>query len=194
MQELLFNDGPMTTANNLARVDRRSAQIDTAIIAESARWGDSRRSSPFDRGDWVGATNNLRSWISSRNNTLLGQLRARGWFPSIPSPSFNLHGGQISSTFDLFFSGSQGTIYYTTDGSDPRAANGSVSPSASIAQPSGQQVTVLLDQGAAARAFVPSDGSDRVAPPWVQREGTGGSGPLPEVDSRSDGNVNPGQG
>ena len=42
--------------------------------------------------------------------------------------------------------------------------------------------------------FVPSADSDSVVPPVATRTGTGGSGPSPEVDSRSDGNVNPGQG
>ena len=41
-------------------------------------------------------------------------------YPSIDAPSFNQHGGQVPEGFQLEFSASTGTRYYTLDGADPR--------------------------------------------------------------------------
>ncbi len=44
-----FNDGALTLENNRKRIISRSNQIDKAIIAESARWGDSKSRTPFNK-------------------------------------------------------------------------------------------------------------------------------------------------
>ncbi|MFT5853853.1 MAG: hypothetical protein ACI8XO_001094 [Verrucomicrobiales bacterium] len=167
VQRHLFNGGQLTAEVGLARMETRTAQMDKAIIAESARWGDSRRGTPFTRNDWLGAVNGVRSWINGRNNTLIGQLRARGWFPDIDAPSLNRHGGEIASSFNVLFAAPSGTVYFTTDGSDPQNPNGSIAAGAQVADPAGTQVTVLLDQGAAVRALVPTGGA--LGDSWQER-------------------------
>lgn len=42
IQALFLNDGPLSVENNQARWQQRADQIETAIIGESARWGDAR--------------------------------------------------------------------------------------------------------------------------------------------------------
>ena len=117
----LYNEGSLTVtaATNLFRA--RAAQIDMAIIAESARWGDNiNSSSPKTRDDhWIPAVNNTVNWINNRLPTVLAQLRGQNWYPSIDPPVFNRRGGLFTNTFDVTMTASE-TIYYTLDGSDPR--------------------------------------------------------------------------
>ena len=54
VQELMYNGGALTQAKNNARWKKRQAEIDLAIIAESARWGDSRQTTPLTReANWL---------------------------------------------------------------------------------------------------------------------------------------------
>ena len=122
VQKHLFNDGLLTSNAATARINTRASQIDMAIIAESARWGDSKRSSPRTQSDWLNAVNGVRSWINRRNPTLLGQLLSQNWFPIIDAPTMNKYGGDVSSGFTFLIGAPQGNIYYTVDGSDPRLA------------------------------------------------------------------------
>ena len=128
----LFNDGLMTASNAIALLMKRAEEIDTAIIAESARWGDALNDAlPHTRNDhWVTEVNNAVSWMQNRAQTVVNQLRNAGWYPSLDAPVFNRNGGTFSPGFELTMSG-PGTIYYTLDGTDPRrifsgAAQGTV--------------------------------------------------------------------
>ncbi len=159
VQKHLFNGGVLDTQVSVARLDARAREIETAIIAESARWGDSKRNTPFNDADWRNARDQTRNWIQNRTPTLISQLRARGWYPDVDAPTFTPAGGTVSSDTNVFFQGGQGQIWFTIDGSDPRAPGGAVSGSASQAQPSGTTSTVFLDEGAPVRAFVPTNGA-----------------------------------
>ena len=130
LYKALYNDGPLTYENSLERINYRAAQVDQAMIAESARWGDTKVSTPKTQQDWVNNVNSARNWISNRVNTVLSQVRSVGWYPYINPPTFNRHGGPVGEGFQAVLSASAGTIWYTTDGSDPRAHNGTVSTSA----------------------------------------------------------------
>lgn len=122
--------------------------IDTAIVAESARWGDvgpgrennphTRNVSFYDERDMVmgyRATSGSHSSFkfSTRSSGLLAQFRTRGWYPALVAPSFSQHGGRVASGFNLGISAPAGTIYYTTNGTDPRIyGSGAVSPHALV--------------------------------------------------------------
>ena len=159
VQKHLFNGGALDATVAAAHLDARAKEIETAIIAESARWGDSKRSRPFTDADWRGARDSTRNWILNRTPTLVSQLRARRWYPEVDAPTFTPPGGLISSAESVFFKGGQGQIWFTSDGDDPRAPGGSVAPSASPAQPSGTVSTVFLDEGGGVSVFVPADDS-----------------------------------
>jgi len=130
LYEVLYNDGLLTYENSLARINTRAAQVDQAMIAESARWGDTKASTPMTQQTWVNEVNEARNWISNRANTLVAQIRAVGWYPNTNPPTFNRHGGPVAEGFRAVLSAGAGTIWYTTDGSDPRAHDGTVSTSA----------------------------------------------------------------
>lgn len=74
--------GKLSSEANLARVEEREAQIQLAIVAESARWGDSKRSTPRTRDeDWIPAVRRLKEdWIPHRNAVVLAQLEAAGLY------------------------------------------------------------------------------------------------------------------
>ena len=65
VQEVFFNDGVLSNENLLARYDALAAQIDQAIIAESARWGDAQTNSPLLRSNWVTAVASTRNIVLS---------------------------------------------------------------------------------------------------------------------------------
>ncbi len=109
--------------------------IDTAIVCESARWGDvgpgrettphTRNVSFYDERDVVMGyrpTFGLHSTFnfSTRSIDLLAQFRQLGWYPAVVAPSFNQHGGRVPAGFNLVMTAPAGTIYYTTNGVDPR--------------------------------------------------------------------------
>jgi hypothetical protein len=128
----LFNDGLMTPGKAIPMIQARADEIDVAIIAESARWGDGvDDSQPQTRNDhWVPAVNSAVTWMQTRTQTVITQLRNAGWYPALDAPVFSQHGGIFSAGLQLSMTG-PGTIYYTLNGTDPRqiitgAAQGSV--------------------------------------------------------------------
>ncbi|MEO8352813.1 MAG: CotH kinase family protein, partial [Chthoniobacteraceae bacterium] len=135
-QRLLFNDGPMTPARAQTLFDARAAQIDPAIIADAVRWGTSTTDHTYNR--WRARLATIRANFfanpsagQERHRKLLVQLRARGFFPNLNTPTFSQRGGQVSAGFQLSLDslGQAGTLFYTTDGSDPRLIGGTPAPS-----------------------------------------------------------------
>lgn len=86
----LFNDGVLTVDNAVHVIDSRAAEIDMAIIAESARWGDAQRGTPYTKASWENALEDVRGWIEDRRNVVLGQLRDQGWY--VDPPTFIVDG------------------------------------------------------------------------------------------------------
>lgn len=136
VQKYMINsDGLLTPAKVNEAMNRRKAQIDRAVIGESARWGDAKVSTPYTRNTWLNAVSAVQGWIGGRTATVLSQLRQWGLFPSYNAPRFSQQGGQVPQGYQLSIlpainqpAGS--SIYYTLDGSDPRRPDGSVSPTA----------------------------------------------------------------
>ena len=132
----LFNDGVLTAENAAALLTARKTEMEMAIIAESARWGDYKTSTPRTKhDDWLPAVDNgilagyLQASPNTRRDAVLSHIRAQGWYPTVDAPEFNQRGGGIASGFSLSISGSS-QIYYTTDGSDPREIGGAVAGTA----------------------------------------------------------------
>ena len=119
-----FNDGVLTTENALARLDFRAQQIDRAIIAESARWGDQHIHPPKNRDNWLANVEFIRNWIRNRRPVVINQLRGHNWYPVTQPPALTLTDDQIT------FTGITGKAFYTLDGSDPRIRGGATNPSA----------------------------------------------------------------
>lgn len=126
----LFNGGPLSHEGALSIWRRRSDRMDNAIVAESARWGDFRRdveaAGGWQRSNYELYTKNnpylttqsfiLNTYLPQRTNIVLNQLRSRNLYPSTDAPVYRQDGNVLTMTNP----NGAGTIYYTTDGSDPR--------------------------------------------------------------------------
>ena len=78
IQESFFNGGVYTTENLQARWNAEAAKIESAIIAESARWGDAKTNngSPLLKSHWEAAVENTHDgFLATRNATFLQRLR-----------------------------------------------------------------------------------------------------------------------
>jgi hypothetical protein len=140
-----FNHGALTADACRARMAVRRDEIDRAVIAESARWGDAqlRWGGAYTRDDnWLPSVNwVMDEFFPGRGEIVLGQLAADGLYPSVDPPVFRSGGDDI---LDASWSGpagsvlalanpnegGAGTILYTLDGTDPRLVGGGASPSA----------------------------------------------------------------
>ena len=122
--------GILGLANARNYVQKRANQIDMAIIAESARWGDSKRQSPLTRQDWLDEINRLlyttadNRCPTNRIPVVLNQFRSVGWYPNIKSPTFTYFAGFLFMNNPNGY----GRIYYTPDGTDPRIPAAQAAP------------------------------------------------------------------
>lgn len=133
-QEYFFNGGPLTAAANIARMNSLVVQVDPAIIAESARWGDAQVTTPRNKATWQTEINWLvNSYFPVRNSYVLTYLRADGLATTIAAPTLSRFGGAVPVNYPLTMTGGTGTIYFTTDGiTDPRAIGGAVNTSPAV--------------------------------------------------------------
>ncbi len=83
--EVLQGDGPLTPENAAASFHARAEEIELAIIAESARWGDAKdfeqdgRSWRTRDDDWVPAVQRvLDLWCPARTGIVIAQLQEAG--------------------------------------------------------------------------------------------------------------------
>jgi hypothetical protein len=149
-------DGALTVDNVIRRWNSLSDTIVDAVVAESARWGDYRRD--VDRGlaplelyerdvQWMAERNRLlNDYFPARGQIVLKQYIEAGLYTDIPVPLFSQDGGSVAPGFELSMNVPSGSIYYTLDGTDPKAG---VATTAS---------TTLLSSEAATRALVPANG------------------------------------
>jgi len=128
LHQHFFNDGALTPAQTAARWMNRADQLDLAIVAESARWGDDREGGPYLRDTkWIPEQNRLiNTYFPVRSDVVLEQYKDDNLYPDVDAPVFqvngvNQHGDQILPSDDVAMTATAGTIYYTLDGSDPRS-------------------------------------------------------------------------
>jgi hypothetical protein len=136
-----FNEGYMMPEKAKALFRTRAKEIDMAIIAESARWGDVYASPSRTKDkDWLPAINDIiNNYFPVRTNIVLDQLKAASLFPSFNPPLFKSNTDtitigtmEITPGFRLKVQkpkGVTGSIRYTIDGKDPRAIGGSAASS-----------------------------------------------------------------
>ncbi|MDG1890779.1 MAG: lamin tail domain-containing protein [Verrucomicrobiota bacterium] len=133
----MFNDGVLTREQASALFLKRKEEIDRAVVAESARWGDSKRSSPFTRDkDWMGSINKVaNNFIRRRTDILFNQLKRDDLYPDLDAPALNQFGGIVQDGFQLEVDkGNADRVYFTLDGSDPRLPGGGSAPGARLYQ------------------------------------------------------------
>jgi hypothetical protein len=141
-----FNDGVLTPQRCTDRFMARAGQIDLAIIAESARWGDAKRARPRTKDDdWLpDITGMVKNYFPRRTDVVLGQFKAQGWYPSVDPPVLNPTAGHVATGSSLQMQSSK-DVYYTLDGTDPRPPEtpaGSVATQTLVAEDADKRVWV----------------------------------------------------
>ena len=135
--------GVFSPAKALERINKRINEVDIAVVAESARWGDAMTSGSFaytKNEYWEPEINKIRNnFIPFRTGIVIDQLKIAGLYPGINAPVIRA-GGEIVTATELPVSSqvivqienpnNSGTIYYSLDGSDPRKILGEISSGA----------------------------------------------------------------
>ncbi len=146
-RHLVALDGALQPVASTARFNKWKSVLTNAIAGESARWGDYRRdvhqysSATYPlytwNGHWIAECNRLTStYFPVRTTNVLAQLRARSLYPTLNAVQYanNANGTVLASqrvtagfllkmqltTPTPSGTTSAGTIYFTTDSSDPR--------------------------------------------------------------------------
>jgi hypothetical protein len=156
VQKHLFNGGVLSASNNVARLQLLAAEIDRAIVGESARWGDSREFSITTTGGtdpgtgatmtrdewWVPELQKLyTNWFPNvMHQRTIARLQATNLYPTVGAPQFSQFGGAVSNGFGLILThtNATGAILYTVDGADPRVYG------TGVAAPSSQSYSVPI--------------------------------------------------
>jgi len=135
VSELTQGFGLLTPSQNSARWERRQAEIDRSIVAKSARWGDSRQSTPLKRSDWITEMAWMKNTYWPRIHAIaLARFRRVGLETPIPTSAVTLNpaGGVFPSGTRITLGGTGGDsdLFYTTDGSTPLGPAGEPTASA----------------------------------------------------------------
>ncbi|MGK0190687.1 MAG: hypothetical protein ACI9R3_006517, partial [Verrucomicrobiales bacterium] len=169
-QSVLSIDNINATVNKLADPLNVASGPDPDLPSPQSRnfdrWGNavSPNGGIFGEGDrgWTGEITHMKGWLKARAEWIDDQ------FPE--QPAFSTQGGSVPVGTTLAFSFREGIVYYTTDGSDPRASGGLTSQSA--IQFKGDAVetvdSTLLSMDASVNYFIPSDGSLELT--WTQAD------------------------
>ena len=135
-QDLRVDKFSLTNMNAL--IDSLANTVRQEQPREQTRWGVTPRG-----GSYQAEVNLLKNWLASRVNFIDTNFLAK--------PVFSANGGPISPGFPLTVTGPIGaTIYYTTNGVDPRSPGGGIAPTARVY---GSPVTLNANARVAARAY-----------------------------------------
>jgi len=144
LHQLLFHGGALCASNAAARLRARAAQIERAIVGESARWGDARENpvppnpgtgKTFTRDEWWRPELEAlcSEWFPGQAALTIERFRRVGLYPSAGAPDFQPFGGPVPAGFRLTISDTnrEGRVYYTLNGPDPRVYGaGEIAPEA----------------------------------------------------------------
>ncbi len=130
-----FCNGILTPEKSTERFVSRVNEIKKGVIAETARWEDAPSSEIPSQASWLNNVDwYLNSYFPQRTQIVLEQLIDADYYSTISPVGFSQTGGSVFPGFQLtlFNPNGLGTIYYTSDGTDPRLPGGGIAPSAQI--------------------------------------------------------------
>lgn len=129
IQRHYFNGGALTVENARRRWLDLARELEPAIVAEAARWGD-RNEEGVTRtreGDWRPEIDRVAdSFFEERTELLMQYYRGEQLLSPLPVPELSTHGGWVESGATVSLSPADAEIYVTLDGTDPRLPGGAV--------------------------------------------------------------------
>lgn len=150
----LFEEGgELTPEKSIERMTNRKQEVEEAIVSESARWGDAQQGEdpPLTKADWdieVGTL--IDEFFPYRTNIVIEQLKEAELYSDLLPPGITISGNMPTNEY-YYLSGEEevvitnsngtGTLYYTTNGVDPRAIGGEVSPDAAVVEVTSESFT-----------------------------------------------------
>jgi len=138
-----LRNGTLSTAAMDEIIDAQAAEITGEVAARNfAYWGGDANS-PRE-GSWAAEVTHLKGWLQNRGQWYDGQY--------VPMPTFGQDGGPVPEGFEVTIAAANGTVYFTTNGVDPRAPGGAVAGDAV----QGASVTLTGNTIVRARARQPS--------------------------------------
>jgi len=142
-------DRAMSNAGIVGIIDGQAAEIGAT---RAIRQGFSSET------DWRNELTTFKNWLTTRAD----------WYDTqfTPRPIYNQNGGEVSNGFVATFSPPPGAIYYTTDGSDPRAPGGTISATAQQFE-GGVQLTTVVSEGDAVSVIIPTVGNPAAGLGWT---------------------------
>ena len=209
IQNMFGEDGILSPERGVERLLNRVDETELSFILESARWSGvfTEATGSFEARTPQSFTSAVNSAIENVipiiASKMIANFRSRGLYANFDAPLFEingstLNGGDIAAGDTLTISAEE-TIYYTTDGSDPRLVGGGINPNANIFGATNSTSTVFgfesdwryLDDGS-------DQGTDWQAPSfndssWATGRGTLGFGDDPRTEielGRDPNNVN----
>jgi len=139
-----------STANIQATLLSHTSQLTAAQARNTARWGAgiAPNGGPLSTagGGWAGEISHLENWLIARVNWIDTQMTAQPTFS--PSP------GNVSVNSQVTLSAPGSSIYYTLNGTDPRANGGGIAPGAIFYN---GPITISQSTEITARAYGSSD-------------------------------------
>ncbi len=156
--EVFADGGVLSNEKGLERWLLRKAQVEPAMLAHSARWGDSKRpnGTPFTVNDWQTEVDYVENTVfADRAENVFDILLDLGLASDIELPTLSIESQTTvpAGTFLDINQPVEGTVYYTLDGSDPRAVGGM--PSANAQQlADGENIEITSDVTVTIRVFL----------------------------------------
>ena len=146
IQNMFGEGGVLGEERATARLQERLDEMELSFVLESARWnsiGEARTPQSFD----AAANAALTNMLPNVGPTMIANFRARGLFPSADAPAFDINGvfqnGGAIAAGDILTLDATETVYFTTDGTDPRLVGGGISPNAILYDPSTSVSSVI---------------------------------------------------
>jgi len=149
--------GAFSNENMNSIIDAMATEIQESQARNFARWTSlapgsisGQNFAEVGTSGWEREVSHLKGWLEARSKWIDSQF----FLP----PTFNHPGGVVAIGFELTMTSADAGIYYSLDGSDPRALGGTPSQSA-VPFDGGPVDSVLLEDDASCQYFVPLDDS-----------------------------------
>ena len=141
----LFNGGSLSVGQMNARWLRVRDELGPLAMGELCKWSNGNLK--WWNAEVLSYTTDF--WPQRHANSLR-LLRRHGLYPQTDAPVFGQHGGRVAAGYGVAISnpGDSGTIWYTTDGSDPRdSATASTYTGSPVIVPETTCVKACVDSG-----------------------------------------------